>query len=1097
MKKTLASLLSLLMISTSLFAQTGADKQTDDAKIISPGTNAGWVYSNGRLFRNTQGNSGLESPKNSNQYAIYAAGFWMGAMIDGEVHTSINEYYSTFIDGPIGESTSDSKWKLYDITSIEAKNPNSEKFKEWMAMKPYGAPTVFDNALGFERPDVKGDQNMWSVFNDMTDHGETGSKPLGAEVNQLVWGYARTDVLGDATFIKYVVKNKSGKTWNDTYFSLWSDPDLGDAGDDYVGSDTTLSLGYVYNVDDKKVLGKYAAGYDFLQGPVVPSPGDEANYNFSKLADHKNLPMTSFMTYENSRTSNWGDPHTAHEIYNYMQAKNKAGETAITYPNYPAGHTTNFLLTGDPESNTGWLDSNPGDRRLMMTTGPFTMKDGDEQEVVIGFLTARGTDNKNAVTQLKRADDLVQKAYDLNFDLAAPPAAPELGYGANSGSNYTPTVTKDDEGKISVTIAWKEGPEDFAVKDEFIKDYNEYFKTFIADTADSHYGDGTSADPLVKAKTIKFGGYLVYQYPNASRNVEERKLVGLYDDPATLGLMDKDGNVPQTYYGFATDAATGAVVYKPMLASQGNGLSKSIKLTSDAISGGPFQENKDYYFDVKTFAFNAWGSGIIESTADLLQFRIALPDKGVTTDTKVGTKIVMDKTGPSDGAAMAVVVDPYALTGGKYDITFKGLGWNVIRTLDGKVDTLVKDFKNQPSTGYETNPNFPIVDGLQFRVSGAPYAMKDFQVVANGAGAINPPQPGALWWQGFPGHDTDEYITDAQQVGKGHWAFHTWPNGNRGHYENGSENFVARTFRNGWADIVPNDFEMRFTATGGFAYRGFQDDVIVPVPFELWNVGDVNDPSDDYRMVPLIYDMDNDGVYDLVADGISNSDSSVPTDHEGSGGSDDPWTDPIYWYNPSDKTPGEAGYNAAINATAVDRSKIGHEVFARTVLVNWNGFDASTSTVNQALPETGTVFRLISTKPNTEAVTFSMVAPAAPKGASASNVTTLENVKVYPNPFYAHHNEISQALEKFVYFNNLPEKATIRIFTLAGELAKTIHYDRNTNGNKDNTYKYDLNNHNGLPLGSGLYIYHVEADGMSSKVGKFAVIMPEERLTVY
>ena len=51
-------------------------------------------------------------------------------------------------------------------------------------------------------------------------------------------------------------------------------------------------------------------------------------------------------------------------------------------------------------SGTGWYEGsgwpggpNPGDRRLYITAGPFTMAPGDTQEVAIAILLAEGTDN--------------------------------------------------------------------------------------------------------------------------------------------------------------------------------------------------------------------------------------------------------------------------------------------------------------------------------------------------------------------------------------------------------------------------------------------------------------------------------------------------------------------------------------------------------------------------------------------------------------------------------------------------------------------------------------------------------------------------------
>ena len=116
------------------------------------------------------------------------------------------------------------------------------------------------------------------------------------------------------------------------YFAQWSDPDLGDFGDDFAGADVDLSLGYVYNSVDSDShyrsfnLAPPAAGYDFLQVPIVPvyqvdgdgntvldddgnpvlDEGTEAIFNFGKRAGYKNLPMTAFVYF--AAGSSIGDP---------------------------------------------------------------------------------------------------------------------------------------------------------------------------------------------------------------------------------------------------------------------------------------------------------------------------------------------------------------------------------------------------------------------------------------------------------------------------------------------------------------------------------------------------------------------------------------------------------------------------------------------------------------------------------------------------------------------------------------------------------------------------------------------------------------------
>jgi hypothetical protein len=52
-----------------------------------------------------------------------------------------------------------------------------------------------------------------------------------------------------------------------------------------------------------------------------------------------------------------------------------------------------FVMAGDPTKGTGWIDGMvlpPGDRRLVMNTGPFQMTLGDTQDVVIGLIGGMG-----------------------------------------------------------------------------------------------------------------------------------------------------------------------------------------------------------------------------------------------------------------------------------------------------------------------------------------------------------------------------------------------------------------------------------------------------------------------------------------------------------------------------------------------------------------------------------------------------------------------------------------------------------------------------------------------------------------------------------
>ncbi len=67
-----------------------------------------------------------------------------------------------------------------------------------------------------------------------------------------------------------------------------------------------------------------------------------------------------------------------------------------------------------------------GDRTFVMSTGPFTIESSDFQQIVFGIVWARGENNFDSVQRLKKADDVVQAAFDAGFQRPAPLAAPAV-----------------------------------------------------------------------------------------------------------------------------------------------------------------------------------------------------------------------------------------------------------------------------------------------------------------------------------------------------------------------------------------------------------------------------------------------------------------------------------------------------------------------------------------------------------------------------------------------------------------------------------------------------------------------------------------------
>jgi hypothetical protein len=103
------------------------------------------------------------------------------------------------------------------------------------------------------------------------------------------------------------------------------------------------------------------------------------------------------------------------------------------------------------------------------------------------------------------------------------------------------------------------------------------------------------------------------------------------------------------------------------------------------------------------------------------------------------------------------------------------------------------------------------------------------------------------------------------------------------------------------------------------------------------------------------------------------------------------------------------------------------------------------------------------------------------------------HVKVVPNPYLV-MNEWERSLEfRKLKFINLPNDCTIRIYTMAGDLIRTIkHHETNViNGSVLNQQggdeDWDLLSAAGQKPAPGMYIFHIES-AVGEQVGKFAIV---------
>ena len=108
----------------------------------------------------------------------------------------------------------------------------------------------------------------------------------------------------------------------------------------------------------------------------------------------------------------------------------------------------------------------------------------------------------------------------------------------------------------------------------------------------------------------------------------------------------------------------------------------------------------------------------------------------------------------------------------------------------------------------------------------------------------------------------------------------------------------------------------------------------------------------------------------------------------------------------------------------------------------------------------------------------------------SSNVSkSLDDIKVVPNPYISSSRLEAQPFlsgrgERFIRFTHLPAKCRVDIFTVNGDLVRTLDHESLNGGD----LRWDLKTKDNLEVAFGIYVYVVDAPSIGKKIGKFAII---------
>ncbi len=246
---------------------------------------------------------------------------------------------------------------------------------------------IYEPMLG-DYPDIPGDQAKFWIFNDAGNtHGQSGGEIIGMEVQVTAWADSSTlDYVNNTTFYEYKLIYKGLEPLDSFFFGLWVDPDLGCSDDDYIGCAPDKQLVYAYNADDfdEDCLG--ANGYQ----DIIPAVGVKI---LNTPLDDTGTPtgLSKFIYYNRGGTGSPGteDPGSPIQFYRNLTGHWPDG-TPLTFggTGYNPG-STNFVdyAFPDPPSEPlpSWSmcseDLAIGDRRMVISSGPFTVNPGDIKKI--------------------------------------------------------------------------------------------------------------------------------------------------------------------------------------------------------------------------------------------------------------------------------------------------------------------------------------------------------------------------------------------------------------------------------------------------------------------------------------------------------------------------------------------------------------------------------------------------------------------------------------------------------------------------------------------------------------------------------------------
>lgn len=537
----------------------------------------------------------------------------------------------------------------------------------------------------------------------------------------------------------------------------------------------------------------------------------------------------------------------------------------------------------------------------------------------------------------------------------------------------------------------------------------------------------------------RFQGYKIYQFSDASANPATAKLLAHYDSTNGITIVEMEVIDPLTGRRYLVGVELGT----------DNGVKRTLSISEDKFRSRELANGQAYYFGVTAYNYSydsltALGVPSYESAPTVVVAVAEKPKPGTQYTYTIGDTVsVRDSTGQANNAIIfPVIYNPNAAAGVTYRLRFDTTATGAFRW------TLTN-----PASGKLFYSNITDLTGTKpFRVSESGFdlfvasPLVGTKTVLDGAGK-NVFGPGSAdpTYAALGSLGTLASITGTGRAGR--------------------------------------NFEIRFD-TGSFAVRNGGTGVTNPlgvlrVPFSVWDLGRV--PSDTARKMIAYANWDlfatTRGVWGidtsrLVLSGVSYSvfeEISITT----------------FPYPTTNDSASVFAQRFAVLGAGQNQSNVSCAVYKVSI------WDRDGDGIP---PDTGTTIRFEKYLEIHTGDVKTITPTAVVTGNLALAREAVSQIKAFPNPYYGANRAETDKVSRFITFSHLPTRATIRIFNLAGALVRTIEKNDVTT----QFQRWDLQNQNGLPVASGLYIVFIDMPDLgSTKTLKVAIIQEQQFLKFF